>query len=45
MRLAAIGSAKASMPKISMPPASGGSSPATMRSVLVLPAPFGPSNA
>ena len=42
--LAATGSASASMPKIEIDPASGRSSPATMRSVVVLPAPLGPSS-
>ncbi len=43
--LAATGSASASMPKTEIEPASGRSRPATMRSVVVLPAPFGPSRA
>jgi hypothetical protein len=43
IRFAAIGSASASTPKISMLPASGFKSPTTMRSVVVLPAPLGPS--
>ena len=34
-----------STPKIETPPASGFISPATMRRVVVLPAPFGPSRA
>ena len=42
--LAATGSASASMPTIEIVPASGRSRPATMRSVVVLPAPFGPSS-
>jgi len=43
--LAATGSPKASMPRIVTEPASGFNSPATIRSVVVLPAPFGPSSA
>ena len=45
IRFAATGSFSASMPMIETEPASGRSSPATMRSVVVLPAPFGPSSA
>ena len=45
IRLAATGSASASMPATRIEPASGRSRPAIMRSVVVLPAPFGPSSA
>ncbi len=41
---AAVGSARASMPKTEIEPLSGWSSPATMRKVVVLPAPLGPSS-
>ncbi len=44
-RLAAMGSAVMSCPRMRAVPASGRSSPATMRSVVVLPAPLGPSSA
>ena len=44
-RLASTGSARASMPQIEIEPESGFNSPATMRSVVVLPAPLGPSSA
>jgi len=43
--LAATGSASASMPAMRIAPASGRKSPAIMRKVVVLPAPFGPSSA
>ena len=43
--LAATGSASASMPKMETEPASGRSRPATIRKVVVLPAPLGPSRA
>ena len=39
---AAMGSARASMPKMRIAPASGFSNPLTMRKVVVLPAPLGP---
>ena len=45
IRLADTGSVSASMPNTEIEPASGRSRPATMRSVVVLPAPFGPSSA
>ena len=45
MRLAPRGSESASMPWIRMAPASGRMRPATMRNVVVLPAPLGPSSA
>ena len=43
--LARAGSAARSTPSTSIVPASGASRPATMRKVVVLPAPFGPSRA
>jgi hypothetical protein len=45
LRVAATGSASASMPKMAKLPASGSNRPAIMRSVVVLPAPLGPSSA
>src|SRR5438270_1944091 len=44
-RLAAAGSRARSTPSTSTWPASGASRPVTMRSEVVLPAPFGPSSA
>ena len=45
MRLAATGSVERIDAEDEIEPASGCSSPATMRSVVVLPAPLGPSSA
>jgi hypothetical protein len=44
-RLAATGSASASIPAMRIAPASGRSNPAIIRNVVVLPAPFGPRSA
>ena len=44
-RFAATGSESASIPSTRIEPASGAISPATMRRVVVLPAPFGPRSA
>src|ERR1700733_8480437 len=45
IRLASIGAARVSIPKISISPSSAGRSPATRRNVVVFPAPLGPSSA
>jgi hypothetical protein len=45
MRLASSGRRTASMPQTSIEPLDGGNSPATMRNVVVLPAPLGPNRA
>ncbi len=44
IRFAPIGSASASTPKTAIEPRSGLRSPVTMRKVVVLPAPLGPSS-